>query len=255
MSSMYSLPARDDDRHHLDGIPLRDFNQPQQNEHIERIEQKETSKKRRKYKWSIYTLGALLFVTTILALAFAGLYVSYRNKLPETPNNGTVLTSTVTTTKSIPGKASTRTQTLPPLTQTTVHTETVVSHTITEITKTSVFTTTDITSITVTQSSEPKRCNNNQQYGGQELHDINGDYDLLLVDAVQNAVSHGLDIGGAEVLDVAVRSVFRCTSSPAIELVEACESGFEHHGGGVVCNSAGSHTTRVHTLTEMRYKH
>jgi hypothetical protein len=201
------------------------------------------NKKRRKYKWSIYILGALVFVTTILALVFAGLYVSYRN---------TVLTSTVTTTKSIPGKASTRTQTLPPLTQTTVHTETVVSHTITEITKTSVFTTTDITSITVTQSSEPKRCNNNQQYGGQELHDINGDYDLLLVDAVQNAVSHGLDIGGAEVLDVAVRSVFRCTSSPSIEFVEACESGFEHHGGGVVCNSAGSHTTRVHTLTEMR---
>lgn len=165
---MYSLPGRGDEQQHFDSIPLRDFNQPQQNERIERVEQKET-KKRRKYNWSVYALGALLFITTILSLVFAALYFSNLNKPPETPKNSTVVTSILTTTTSIPGKASTRTQTLPPVTQTlppvtqtlppvtqtTVHTETEVSHTTIEITETLVLTITDTTSITACSEDTP----------------------------------------------------------------------------------------------------
>jgi hypothetical protein len=253
MSSMYSLPARDNDPYYAHDIPLRDLNHPQLNQQVGQIEHREMEKKNRRYKWSIYMLGALVFIIAILAVTFVGLFLSNKGKLPETPNNCTSPTSTMTIITSIPGETSTRTQTLPPVTQTTTHNETKISHKTTVATKTSVLTSTDTTSITVTQSSEPKRCNNNQEYGGQELHDINGDYDLLLVDAIQNAASKGLDIRGVDVLDVAVKSVFRCTNSPLIELVEACKSGFQHDGGGVVCNSGGSYisTTRVSTVTTL----
>lgn len=107
---------------------MKDFNQPQQNEHteiMERIEHNKMKRKSRNYKWSTYALGALLFITTILTVLFAGLYFSRRSMLPSTPTNGTVLTSTTTTTTSIHGKDFTTTHTLTPLTQTTVHTETI----------------------------------------------------------------------------------------------------------------------------------
>lgn len=113
------------------------------------------------------------------------------------------------------------------------------------------LTITDSTSVTVTQSSKPKACNNHQQYGGQELHDINSDYDLLLIDAINYAVRKGLNVGEETWLDVALRSVFQCTDSPSIEFVDACQSTFEHRGGSVVCNSMGSYpyTTQVVTMT------
>lgn len=259
MSSFYSQPRRDDDTHDYDNIPLRDFNQPQQ---IQRTEHEETKKKTIKWKAATYCLLPSLLVSFTLAAIFMPLFIIQKNKSPEITKNGTVFTSIVTTTTSIPGKASTNTQTLPPVThtlppvtQTTVQTQTEVSRITTEITKTSAWTTTDTASITVTPTKDPhdgKRCVNNQMYGGQELHDINGDYDLLLVDAVQGAVDNGMDIGDAQVLEVAQKSVFLCSGSHSIELAEACESGFEHNGDNISCNSGGSYPIPSPTQTDTK---
>lgn len=252
---MYSLPTRNNDVHGFEHIPLRDLNQPQ---HIERrIKHEETNKRSRWWRNPKFCLWPLLFIPAILAVVFIPLYAIEKNRSSEIQKNGTIFTSIITTTTSIPGKASTSTQPSPPVTQTAVRTETEVSYITTEITKTSVLTTTDATRITVKPTTSPpagKRCNNSQQYGGQELHDINSDYDLLLAAIIQDAVNNGLDIGGAQVLDVGKRSVFLCTSSPSIELKEACESGFEHVSGGVSCNSGGSYPTRSATLTDTQTK-
>lgn len=266
---MYSLPRRDDDLHDLENIPLTNLNQPAQNQPPEyQVPQKQTAehekmkKKCKTYKCTIYGLLVLLSLTFIPIIVLGVLY-GKSNETPQTPENGTVFTSMVTTTTSIPGKASTSTQTLPPVTQTlppvthtAVTTETETSHITTEITQTSALTTTDTTSITVTPTKDPhdgKRCDSNQQYGGQEIHDINSDYDLLLVDAIQEAVDSGMDIGDAPVLEVAQRSVFMCSGSHSIDLVEACESGFDRDGTDVSCNSSGSypnpHPTRTDTET------
>lgn len=250
--------------HDYENIPLRDFNQPQQNQpyQMQRIEHEETKKKSIKWKIATFCLGPSFLVSLILASVFMPLFITEKNKSPEITKNGTVLTSIVTTTTSISGKASTSTQTLPPVThtlppvtQTTVQTQTEVSRITTEITKTSALTTTDTTSITVTPTKDPhdgKRCDNNKQYGGQELHEINSDYDLLLVDAVQDALDNGMDIGDAQVLEVAEKSVFLCSGSHSIELVEACESGFEHNGDDVSCNSGGSYPIPSATQTDTR---
>lgn len=266
MNSVYSIPKRNDNMHDYEDIPLRDFNQPQQNQpqqiqpqQIQRIEHEET-KKSIEWKWktATYCLGPSFLVSLIIAAIFIPLFIIEKNKSPGITKTGTVSTI-ITTTTSIPGKASTSTQTLsavthtlPPMTQTTIQTQTEVSHITTEITKTSALTITDTTSITVTPTKDPhdgKRCNNKQLYGGQELHDINSDYDLLLVDAVQEAVDNGMDIGDAQVLEVAEKSVFLCSGSHSIELVEACESGFEHNGDNVSCNSGGSYPIPSPTQT------
>lgn len=277
MSSMYSLPTRDDNPHNFENIPLRDLNQPpesqprqeqlqpDQTQQNQQAEHEKTKKKYKKYKCTTYGLGVL---SAIFLIGITVLGVLYNNskETPQTSKNGTVSTSIVTTTTSISGKVSTSTLTLPPVTQTlppvtqtsvTTSTETEVSSITSEITKTSASTITDTTSIIVTPTKDPhdgKRCDNNKQYGGQELHDLNGDYDLLLVDAVQEAVDGGMDIGGAQVLDVAHRSVFLCSGSHSIELVDACESGFEHNGDSVVCNSSGSYPNPSPTNTETETK-
>lgn len=266
MSSLYSQPTREDNLHNCDNIPLRDFNHPLENQppqypvgQNQTAGHKKTKKKLKTYKCTTWGLSVLCFlaIMTILALGLV-----YRNSIetPQTPKNGTVFTSIVTTTTSIPGKASkiTRTlpqatQTLPPVTQTTVTTETEVSRITTEITKTSALTTTDTTRITVTPTKDPhdgKRCDSTQQYGGQELHDINSDYDLLLVDAIQEAVDDGMDIGDDSVLEVAQRSVFLCSGSHSIGLVEACHSGFDRDGDHVSCDSSGSYPNPSPTLTD-----
>ncbi|KAI7774890.1 hypothetical protein LA080_007715 [Diaporthe eres] len=209
MSSVYSLPRRDIDMHDYENIPLRDFNQPQQNQpqhnqpqQIQRIEHEETKKKSTKWKIATYCLGPLFLISLILATVFIPLFISEKNKSPPPTKNDTLFTSIITTTTSIPE----------------------VSRITTEITKTSAFTTTDTTSITVTPTKDPhdgRRCGNNLLYGGQELHDLNSDYDLLLVDAIQEALDNGMDIGNAQVLEVAKKSVFLCSSSHSIKLVEA----------------------------------
>lgn len=255
--------------HDYENIPLRDFNQPQQNQpqqnqpqQIQRIEHEETKKKSIKWKIATYCLGPSFLISLTLATVFIPLFISEKNKSPPTTKNDTLFTSTITTTTSIRGKASTSTQTLPPVTQTltpvtqtTVQTQTEVSRITTEITKTSALTTTDTTSITVTPTKDPhdgRRCGNNLLYGGQELHDINSDYDLLLVDAVQEALDNGMDIGNAQVLEVAKKSVFLCSGSHSIELLEACESGFEHNGDNISCNSGGSYPIPSPTQTDTK---
>lgn len=270
---MYSLPSRDDDLRNYDNIPLRDFSHPQQSQQEQSqqhqnqsIEHEGTKKKCKKYKWSIYGLVCLL-ASALIAIVVLGALYSHSKATSQIPKNGTVYTSFFTTTTSIPGKAlaSTQTlppvthtlppetQTLPPITQTTLVTKTEVSHVTTEFTKTSVSTATDTKKITVTPTKDPhdgKRCNNNQHYGGSELHDINSDYDLLLVDAIQEAVDKGMDIGDAQVLDVALRSIFTCSGSHSILLVEACESGFDHQGDNYFCNSFGSYPIPTPTQTD-----
>lgn len=252
MSSMYSQPTRNDNMPGFEPIPLRDFNQVQETEWREKEEKKK--KKHRKYKCSAYALGALVVLIAIPATVL-GVVLGKSKELAQTPTNGTESTSIVTTTTSIPGKVSTSIQTLPPVTQTTAQTETEVSQITTEVTKSSFLTTTDTTSITVTPTKDPhdgKRCNINEQYGGQELHDINSDYDLLLVDAVQEAVGQGMDIGGASVLEVSERSVFLCSGSHSVELLEACESGFERGDDGIYCNSEGDYPIPSITSTNTR---
>lgn len=263
---MYSQPTRDDNLHNYDNIPLRDFNHPPENqppqypvEQNQTAEHEKTKKKLKTYKCTTCGLLVLCGLALITILVLGGLFGKSQETL-QTPKNGTVFTSIVTTTTSITGKASTSTQTLPqatrtlpPVTQTTITTETEVSRITTEITKTSALTTTDTTRITVTPTKDPhdgKRCDSTQQYGGQELHDINSDYDLLLVDAIQEAVDDGMDIGDAPVLEVAQRSVFLCSGSHSIGLVEACESGFDRDGDHVSCNSNGSYPNPSPTQTD-----
>lgn len=199
-------------------------------------------------------LAVLAFVFAIAAVVLGALYgiCVKSSQTPQTSNIVTVSPSTVTNTKTSSALVSTKTQTLPPLTQTVIHTETEISHITTELTMTSVLTTTDTTSITVTATKDPnggQRCAMNQEYGGQDLHHLNDDYDLLMVDALQAAVSNGLDIGGSEYTDVAMRSIFLCSSGDSLELVDACESGLDRGDNGITCNSGGAYPTRTGIAT------
>lgn len=110
MSSMYSLPRRDEDLHDLENIPLTNFNQPPQNQPPEyQVPQKQTAeheetKKCKTYKCTIHGLFVLLSLTFIPIIVLGVLY-GKSNETPQTPENSTVCTSIVTTTTSIPGKA------------------------------------------------------------------------------------------------------------------------------------------------------
>ncbi|KAJ0117460.1 hypothetical protein J7T55_003876 [Diaporthe amygdali] len=203
MSSVYSLP----NRQNFEEIPLRNLNRTQQTEWP--VYQAMQTEGRR--KWMTIIILAILAFILAASTATLGALLSKcehslqtpQNDTSQTPGNDTASTPvTITTTKIATVPSTTTTKTVPPATQTAVHTVTEVSYVTTEFTKSSVLT----TSVT---------------YGGQELHDLNNDYDLLMVDALEFAVSNGLDLGGDEYMDVAMRSIFLCSSSDSIELVEA----------------------------------
>lgn len=243
MSSVYSLP----NRQNFEEIPLRNLNRTQQTEWP--VYQAMQTEGRR--KWMTIIILAILAFILAASTATLGALLSKcehslqtpQNDTSQTPGNDTASTPvTITTTKIATVPSTTTTKTVPPATQTAVYTVTEVSYVTTEFTKSSVLT----TSVTVSQTKDPhdgQRCTNNQKYGGQELHDLNNDYDLLMVDALEFAVSNGLDLGGDEYMDVAMRSIFLCSSSDSIELVEACESGYDHGDGGISCNSGGTYPT------------
>lgn len=139
------------------------------------------------------------------------------------------------------------TETLPPVTQTTTQSQTEISLVTTIITTTFTFTTTQtttpLTSSSTVGAQDPQRCTVNYEYGGEDLHDLDSDYDLLMLDALQRAVAKGLDISTGDSLTVAMRSVFECAVTDVLDLVEACKSGYVHDTGGVYCDSMGSYPT------------
>ncbi|KAL1870716.1 hypothetical protein Daus18300_005036 [Diaporthe australafricana] len=254
MSSLYSLPNRKDTTQHYEDIPLHNLNHPQQTEWpVYQAMQTEGRK-----KWmTIIILAALAFMFGLATVVLGVLYgICVRSsQTPQTSNNVTVSASTVINTKTLPALISTNTQTLPPVTQTVIHTETDVSSVTTELTMTSVLTTTATTRITTTattskDSNDGRRCITDQEIGGQELHDLNDDYDLLMVDALKAAVSNGLKYGYSEYMTVVMRTIFLCSSGDTIEFVEACHSGYDlDDNGHLECNSMGAYPTLTGTAT------
>lgn len=164
----------------------------------------------------------------------------------------TTLLQTITTPLTV-----FHTETLPPITQTTTTTTTqnqtetsLVTSIITTILN---FTTTQTTTLSFTSSTtgppNEQHCTVDYEYGGNELHRLNPDYDLLMIDALERAVGKGLDYGALDPLTVAMRSIFECVVTDVLELVDACRSGYVHDIGGIYCNSMGSYTTQSVTVS------
>ncbi|ROW03843.1 hypothetical protein VPNG_07283 [Cytospora leucostoma] len=116
------------------------------------------------------------------------------------------------------------TETLPPVTQTTTQDLTEISLVTTTITTTLIYTTVQTTTSlnsTTKGSYNGQRCTVDYAYGGENLHDLNNDYDLLMVDAVDRAVGNGLELGDDDVLEVAMKSIFQCVVTDVLDLVGA----------------------------------
>lgn len=205
---------------------------------------------------SLIIIIAFLSATTAVLGALYGLAKSHPPQvLTKTALSTSVVTTTSilpvteTTTTSIPPVTQTTTQTttLPPVTQTTTQNQTEISPVTVIITTSLTFTTVQTTTSVVSSTKGPQdgqRCTVDYEYGGEDLHEINGDYDLLMVDALKRAVGRGLDLDSEDYLAVSMRSVFECSLTDVLELVEACKSGYVHDTGGVYCNSMGSFSTQ-----------
>ncbi|KUI59954.1 hypothetical protein VP1G_07217 [Cytospora mali] len=140
------------------------------------------------------------------------------------------LTTTLLQTTTTP-MTSFVTETLPPITQTITEnqTETEISLVTTIITTTLIFTTIETTTSLISTTKgvqDGQRCTVNYEYGGEDLHNLNGDYDLLMVDALGRAVGKGLDLDTDDYLAVAMRSVFECAVTDVLGFLSDSVSNF-----------------------------
>lgn len=67
---------------------------------------------------------------------------------------------------------------------------------------------------------------------------MSSDYDVLLASNLENAASHGLDIGIQDVLSVAMRSIFTCVSREDLVLAAVCETAFIRTDSTILCDGA-----------------
>lgn len=98
-------------------------------------------------------------------------------------------------------------------------------------------TTSELTSTTASSLSKP-RCIPPGLYGGEELHQVSSDYDILLAGNLEYAASHGLDIGSQDMLSVALRSIFTCVAREDVILAAVCETAFVRTDSTILCDGA-----------------
>lgn len=103
---------------------------------------------------------------------------------------------------------------------------------------TSTQTTSELTYTTTSSSFKP-RCIPPGLYGGEELHQVSSDYDVLLASNLEYAASHGLDIGSQDVFSVALRSIFTCVAREDLSLAAVCETAFVRTDSTILCDGAG----------------
>lgn len=218
----------------------------------------------KKNRITIISLIAMVAFLSATAAVLGALYGIARSQPPQVLTKTTMSTSVVTTTSILPVTETTttsippitttaiRTRTLPPVTQTTTQNQTEISLVTTILTTTLFFTTVQTTTSLISSTKgaqDGQRCTVNYEYGGEDLHDLNDDYDLLMADALERAAGKGLDLGSEDYLTVAMRSVFECSVTDVLDLVDACKSGYVHDTSGIYCNSMGSYPTHSVTLS------
>lgn len=102
---------------------------------------------------------------------------------------------------------------------------------------TSTQTTSDLTFTSISPSIKP-RCIPPGLYGGEELHQVSSDYDILLAGNLEYAASHGLDIGSQDMFSVALRSIFTCVAKENLILAAVCETAFIRTDSTISCDGA-----------------
>lgn len=199
---------------------------------------------RRRNSRTILILSILVALLLAATTTMSVLYYTQVAKPPEIH----ILTTTAFATQLVPSLATTTATLTQPttVTSTSVTTETTrrkakTTSVTTIITTTLYITTTQPSSSAVISSSSPppidKYCIPQGLYGGEELHEINGDYDFVIVNALKNATSSGLSIDNEDYLTVALISIFQCIFEDNLTLVTACKQGyFRDIVAGIECN-------------------
>lgn len=268
-SSCYSFDGVPD----FNNIPMRNLGANRENSasniaaNVDWTLFREKQRQDRKSRITIMILTGMVALLGILAAVLGTLYGIEKSQPPrvemKTTTSTMTLTSsvlpvTISTTTSLPPLTETTTQTttflqttttpmtsfvtetLPPVTQTTTQNLIEISLVTTIVTTTLVFTITETTALLISTTKglqAGQRCTVNYEYGGEDLHNLNSDYDLLMVDALQRAIGKGLDLGTDDYQGVALKSIFECAVTDVLDLVEACKSGYVHDTGGIYCIS------------------
>lgn len=226
----------------------------------------EKERQHRRGRRTILALAVLAGLLLIATATLSALYVTRtqrytRNNNSNKPSVATGSWVPVITTSPPPMTVTTTALTTSTIVRLRPTTDTVVSTSIsTETTKhraqttsvTAIITTTMwLTTSQVSSSSSivssssstdlppPRsndRCIPGGLYGGEELHVLDGGYDLNVASAVEATVSDGLGIGTQDFLYVGLRSIFQCATEDELRLFRACQNGYIRSFTGVACN-------------------
>lgn len=211
----------------------------------------------------ILVLSSLAAVLVTASAVLGFLYISQLTQPPDIQN----LTITASTTESFTEfRTKPRTTTaiiLQPTTETVISTlvttqiETTTrkartSSVTTLVTTTIYLTSTQTTSTSASSSRKTSlspRCIPPALYGGEELHQLSVDYDILIASTLALAASQGLDIGGQDPLLVSLRSIFTCVAEEDLLLAAACETGYVRIDSIISCDGAAYATASSQVLT------
>lgn len=203
-------------------------------------------------RWIMILVGLVALLAVVLAIVLGVHYAPLTQPL----HLRNLTTTTAFTTESITRHVTKyRTETYTKLrsitatvmsivvsTQTVTTTRKAKTSLVTAIITTTLFltstqTTSELASTSMSPSVKP-RCIPPGLYGGEELHQLSSDYDVLLTSNLEYAARHGVDIGGQDPFFVALRSIFTCVAKEDLLLATVCETAFVRTDSTILCDGA-----------------
>lgn len=202
----------------------------------------------RRRSWAtILALAILVCVLLITTTTLGVLYGTTQMVGPPGTSTNIIIspvtqtTTSLTTTTVVSTQPTTETETSTTIsTETTRRSAKTTTASVTTIVTTTLYIiatqTTSETASTTMSAPMSSRCIPQGLYGGDELHLINGDYDVDIDNAIWRATNSSLiDIGQDDPFAVALRSIYQCVSEDDVDLIVACEKQYTRDALGVAC--------------------
>ncbi|PSR97454.1 hypothetical protein BD289DRAFT_503707 [Coniella lustricola] len=169
-------------------------------------------------------------VGTITATAWTTLWTASISTTTTTAVSTQPTTETVTSTSL---SVSTTTSTNP--TRRPRQTQLVTAVSTITLSITTISASTSLTTLSTGSTTPPstaRYCVPGGEYGGLDLHELNGGYDAELAWQIRYAVLKGLNIGNEDFLMVGLRSVFECVNAESVSLISPCRDRFTQGTSG-----------------------
>ncbi|KAJ4393430.1 hypothetical protein N0V93_002640 [Gnomoniopsis smithogilvyi] len=190
----------------------------------------------------------LAVLVALLAVSSIALGVRFVRpaKPPDTQTLTTVAPTTEYSTKLVTRLRTTTDISIQPTIETVISTQTdtttqraKASSVTAFITTTLYLTSTQTTNVPVSSTITPSlaaRCIPPGLYGGEELHLLSSDYDIIIASSLYYATSQGLDIGNEDLFLEALRSIFTCVAEDDLVLVAACQKAYSRANSTMSCD-------------------